>query len=123
MRSKSLATMKHFDPSMSKVEDHKKESEEKGVLLVTEKDLKGANIDTDAKVTDFDTLVTISHTAYKNFKQKKGAKKQKDDAISGDEKIGWLVKEIALKKLIDYVEFKMKERFVGEKLLSSAIKS
>ncbi|KAJ6294873.1 hypothetical protein OIU76_022870 [Salix suchowensis] len=93
MRSKSLATIKHFDPSTSRVEEHKKESEEKGVLLVTEKDLKSGNIDTDAKMTDFDALVTISHTAYKNFKQKKGAEKQKDDAISGDRRKDRLVGE------------------------------
>ncbi|KAB5524116.1 hypothetical protein DKX38_021865 [Salix brachista] len=73
--------MKNIDPSTSSVEEHRKESEEEGVLLVTEKDLKGGNIDTNAKVTAFDALVAVCHVAYKNLKKKKWDEKQKKDAI------------------------------------------
>ncbi|KAJ6677339.1 DOMAIN PROTEIN putative (DUF313)-RELATED [Salix viminalis] len=73
--------MRNIDPSTSSVEEHKKESEEEGVLLVTEKDLKDGNIDTNAKMTAFDALVEVCHVAYKNLKKKKGDEKQKKDAI------------------------------------------
>ncbi|KAF9667348.1 hypothetical protein SADUNF_Sadunf15G0013600 [Salix dunnii] len=123
MESKSLATMKHFDPSTSRVEEHKKESEEKGVLLVTEKDLKGENFDIDGKVTGFDALMAVHHIAYKNLKLEKWNEKQKEDAILGDGKIGRLVRERARKRSADYFKLKMNKRCVGEMLLNSAIKS
>ncbi|KAF9667345.1 hypothetical protein SADUNF_Sadunf15G0013300 [Salix dunnii] len=115
--------MKNIDPSTSRVEEDKKESEEKGVLLVTERDFKGENIDTDVKITDFDALVAVCCIAYKNLKQEKGDEKQKGDAILGDGKICRLVRERAFKKPADYFELKTKERFVREKLPNSAIKS
>ncbi|KAL9374736.1 hypothetical protein Peur_031615 [Populus x canadensis] len=116
--------MKNIDSSTSKVEERKKESEEEvDVLFVTEKDLKDGNIDMDAKVTGFDALVAVCHIAYKKLEQKKREEKQKVDAILGDGKIDGLVREKALKKPADYFELKKKERFAGEKLLSSATKS
>jgi hypothetical protein len=116
--------MKNIDSSTSTVEERKKESEEEvDVLFVTEKDLKDGNIDMDAKVTGFDALVAVCHIAYKKLKQKKREEKQKVDAIFGDGKIDGPVREKALKKPADYFELKKKERFAGEKLLSSATKS
>ncbi|KAI5561832.1 hypothetical protein BDE02_15G013100 [Populus trichocarpa] len=116
--------MKNIDSSTFKVEERKKESEEEvDVLFVTEKDLKDGNIDMDAKVTGFDALVAVCHIAYKKLKQKKREEKQKVDAIFGDGKIDGPVREKALKKPADYFELKKKERFAGEKLLSSATKS
>ena len=100
MRTKSLAAVKHFDPSTSTVEEHKKEMEEKGVLLVTEMDFKGGNIDTDGKMTGFDALVAVRHIAYKNLKQGKRDEKQEEDAISWDGKIGWLVRERGRKRSV-----------------------
>ena len=115
--------MKNIDPSTSRIKEDKKKSKEKGVLLVTEKDLKGENIDSDAKMTGFDALVAVCHIAYENLKQEKGDEKQKGDAILGDRNICRLVRERALKKPADHFELKTKERFVREKLPNSAIKS
>ncbi|KAJ6411028.1 hypothetical protein OIU84_007723 [Salix udensis] len=95
--------MKNIDASTSSVEEHKKESEEEGVLLVTEKDLKGGNIDTNAKVTAFDALVAVCHVAYKNLKKEKRDEKQKKDAIlPGEEEkpscgLGPLLADLPLK--------------------------
>ncbi|KAJ6868084.1 hypothetical protein NC651_033200 [Populus alba x Populus x berolinensis] len=77
----------------------------------------------DAKVTGFDALVAVCHIAYKKLKQKKREEKQKVDAILGDGKIDGPVREKAVQKPADYFELKKKERFAGEKLLSSATKS
>nr|TKS17329.1 hypothetical protein D5086_0000014130 [Populus alba] len=68
----------------------------------------------DAKVTGFDALVALLiHNK----------EKQKVDAILGDGKIDGPVREKAVQKPADYFELKKKERFAGEKLLSSATKS
>ncbi|KAL3570571.1 hypothetical protein D5086_027820 [Populus alba] len=116
--------MKNIDSSTSRVEERKKESEEEvEVLFVTEKDLKDGNIDMDAEVTGFDALVAVCHIAYKKLKQKKREEKQKVDAILGDGKIDGPVREKAVQKPADYFELRKKERFAGEKLLSSATKS
>ncbi|XP_011006365.1 PREDICTED: uncharacterized protein LOC105112372 [Populus euphratica] len=112
--------MKNIDSSTSRIEERE---EEVDFLFVTEKDLKDENIDINAKVTGFDALVAVCHIAYKKLKQKKREEKQKAGAILGDGNIDGPVREKTLKNPADYFELKKKERFAGEKLISSAKKS
>ncbi|KAJ6294868.1 hypothetical protein OIU76_022867 [Salix suchowensis] len=92
--------MKNIDPSTSSVEEHKKESEEEGVLLVTEKDLKSGNIDTNAKVskdlTAFDALVADSalKRSYAQCKSDSGLKEEEEKPSCG---LGPLLADLPLK--------------------------